>query len=200
MTEFKEIKKDSDISHARLQKHFDLVMYGKEYDVYEIDGYMHTMGGKYGKNCYYACPTGEEPSYDNLIEFNGIAPTWGVFFEPTNYVRRDEVMSSGKCWITRNGEKFYNIGGRTMEYALAKAQYKLVRLFEDHPLSFQYRDWKERAKGTTFYYKGNKYVITGFDSDNDIISYQVLDDGTLSGHMLKFDLLWEKIDWYGDDY
>lgn len=196
--EFKEITRDSDVSHARLQTQFDLVMYGKEYDVYEIDGYMHTSGGDYGENCLYACPTGEEPSYQNLIEFNGIAPTWGVFFESTNYVNKGEVLSGGVCWITRNGEKFYNVGGRTMDYALAKAQYFLVRLFEEHPLSFHYRDWKERAKGTTFYYEGNKYIITDFDSDTDVIGYQLLDDGTLSNQMLKFDLLWSKIDWYGD--
>lgn len=198
MSQFKTIKKDSDISHATLQKHFDLVMYDKDYDVYEIDGYIHTTGGTYGENCLWACPTGEEPSYDNLIEFNGIAPTWGVFFEPTNYVNKGEVLSSGKCWITRNGEKFYNVGGRTMDYALAKAQYFLVRLFEEHPFYFNERNWKEQACGHKFYYKGNKYIVTGFTMDNEVIGRQVLEGGSLSeSSPLRFDLMWNQIDWYG---
>ena len=195
MSEIKLIKSDTDLSKIYLTN-YDLVMYGKPYNVYRVHGYNHTIRGHEPIDLW-ACPSDEEPTYENLIQFNGEAPTWGVMFDQTNYIKskwdETEVRSSGKCWITRNGEKFYNVGGRTMDYALAKAQYFLVRLFEEHPFYFNERNWKEQAIGMKIWYDGEPAVVGGFNSSNEI---EVVDE---EGNFITYaDLLSDWIRWYRD--
>lgn len=193
MSEIKLIKKDTDLSGIYRTKH-DLVMYEKQYDVYKVEGYNHTIRG-YEPINLWACPSDEEPSYENLIQFNGNAPTWGVTFDQTNYMSdswgETEVRGSGKCWITRNGEKFYNIGGRDMAYALSKAQYFLVRMWEESPLYFNERDWKEQAIGEKIWYDGEPAIIGGFSSENEM---KIVSE---DGHFITYaDLLSKYVKWF----
>lgn len=172
MSEIKLIDENTDLSHLNKPIGWDLIINGVKFDVYRVDGYNHTIGGKWGENDYWACPMGEKPEYHNLIQFNGDAPTWGVTFERNNYIKYkwDEmsVECSGECWITRNGEKFYQISGRNMDYALAKAQYFLVKLLEECPLWLSSRNWKEEAIGMKIWYEGQPAVIKSINSRNEL--------------------------------
>lgn len=180
MADINLIEKDSDISHAYKTK-WDLKVYNEDYDVYRIEGFNHTLGGRWGENCYWTCPAGETPSYENLIQFSGQAPTWGVFFEETNYTKHkwgeDSVERGATCWITRNGEKFYDVMGRDMAYALSKAQYFLVQLLEECPLNISERDWKEQAVGMKIWYDGEPAVIDHVTSMNNLWIIPIQDEG-----------------------
>lgn len=172
MAEIKLIDESTDLSQLRKPYGWDLEIKGAPYDIYYIDGYIHTIGGKMGENCLWACPAGEKPTYENLIEFNGDAPTWGVIFERNNYIKSkwDEtsVECNGNCWITRNGKKFYEIPARYMDYGLAKAQYYLVKLSEECPLNLSDRNWKEEAIGRKIWYENQPAIIKSITHDNEL--------------------------------
>lgn len=172
MAKIKLIDKDTDLSKLKKPIGWDLEIKGMPYDVYRVDGYNHTIGGKWGENCYWACPAGEVPTCENLIEFNGDAPTWGVTFDRINYIKSkwDEtsVECNGECWITRNGKKFYRIPARYMDYGLAKAQHLLVQLLEECPLWLSERNWKENAIGRKIWYHEQPTIIQSVTSDNEL--------------------------------
>ncbi|MED3549982.1 hypothetical protein [Cytobacillus praedii] len=172
MADIKLIDENTDLSKLRKPLGWDLEIKGVPYDIYRVEGYVHTIGGKYGENCYWACPMGEKPTYENLIEFGGEAPTWGVTFDKVNYIKskwdETEVRSNGVCWITRNGKKFYQITGRDMDYALAKAQYYLVKLLEECPLYLSERNWKEQAIGRKIWYQNQPAIIKSVNDENEL--------------------------------
>jgi len=172
MAEINLIDEKTDLSQLKKPYGWDLEVKGVPYDIYRIEGYNHTIGGKWGENCFWACPSGEKPSFENLIEFNGDAPTWGISFERVNYIKskwnETSVETSGDCWITRNGKKFYHISGRSMDYALAKAQHLLVQLLEECPLYLSDRNWKEQAIGRKIWYENQPAIITSITSGNEL--------------------------------
>lgn len=212
MTDIKLIDENTDLSNLKRPIGWDLEIKGIPYDIYRVDGYNHTIGGKYGENCFWACATGEKPTHENLIEFNGDAPTWGVTFDRINYVKSkwDEtsVEANGACWITRNGKNFYSIPARHMDYGLAKAQYMLVQLIEECPLWLSERNWKENAIGRKIWYENQPAIITRITSDNELwiepdgigkfkapaswedMDFEDYEDG------LRTDLLSPNIDWF----
>ena len=169
MAEIKLIEKDTDLSILKSPIGWDFEVKGLQYDIYNIHGYNHTLGGRWGENSYWACPADEIPTYENLVAFNGEAPTWGIIFEPTNYFCskwEGEWRSGVKCFITRNGKQFYDIMARDMDYALAKAQYNLVQLLESCPLNLNMRNWKEEAIGWKLWYEQQPAIISRITSDN----------------------------------
>lgn len=172
MAQIKLIDKDTDLSHLKRPVGWDLEIRGIPFDVYRVDGYIHTIGGKFGENCYWACPAGEKPSYKNLIEFNGDAPTWGITFDRNNSLKtkwgETEVLANGECWITRNGKKFYHVPARYLEYGLAKAQYVLTQLLEECPLWLAERNWKKNAIGRKVWYKNQPAKIIRILEDNEL--------------------------------
>lgn len=196
MADIKLINEQTDLSKLRNPLKWDLEINGVPYDIYRVEGYNHTIGGKYGENNLWACPSGEKPTYQNLIEFDGDAPTWGVTFDRVNYIKskwdETEVRCNGVCWITRNGKKFYRISGRYMDYALAKAQYYLVKLQEELPLWISERGWEQQAEGMKIYYYGKPAVIKYVTSSNELM-LDVEDEGSEC-----VDLLDPHIRWFRD--
>lgn len=196
MAEIKLIKKDTNLSHLKKPVGWDLEVRGEPYDVYRIEGFNHTLGGKWGENCYWACPAGENPTYENLIQFGGSAPTWGVTFDEVNYTKtkwdETEIRNNGVCWITRNGKKFYSVMGRDMNYALSKAQYFIVKLLEECPLYLNDRNWKEQAVGRKVWYQNQPAIIERVTSKNElwIVPYNIKEFHSPSG--------WSKGEW--EDY
>lgn len=178
MTHIKLVDENTDLSNLKRPVGWDLEVRGVPYDVYRVDGYNHTIGGRFGDNCYWACPEGETPTYENLIEFSGDAPTWGIAFDRVNYIKNkwDEtsVEANGSCWITRNGKKFYRVPARFLDYGLAKAQYILVQLLEESPLSLALRNWEKEAVGRKIYYQGEPAIITRITNDLELM---VVPDG-----------------------
>lgn len=154
---------------------WDLVIDGVNYDIYDVKGYVHTVGGKWGNNSYWTCPSDEKPSYDNLIKFCGDAPNWGIIFLPMNGSNgRSTIDTRVVCWIMRNGERFYEINAREMSYALATAQHYLVRLIENVPVGLSLRTWREELLNYKLYYRGEPAIIKRVENGSSIF---IIPDG-----------------------
>ena len=86
---------------------WDLVIGREPYDVYRLEGYRHSLGGRWED--LYCVPTGEVPTTDNLLPYCGDhAPKYSVLWEPTLYIKNKwdstSVESSGHFQILRNGK------------------------------------------------------------------------------------------------
>ena len=163
MADIKLIRKETDFTTLSMDLvPWDLEIQGNPYDIYRISGYCHTIGGQYGNNDFWCCPIGEKPCYDNLIEFDGNAPTWGVEYKQSNHTKckwnETSVRKSGSCTITRNGKPFHEFGARDMDYGLAKAQVMLVEIHE-HIIPFHFRNWEKDIVGTKVYFREQPAII-----------------------------------------
>jgi len=162
---------ETDLSDVRLYG-WDLEVNGEPYDVFNIPECVHTTGYR-GPISLWACPAGEAPSFLNLIQFNGDAPTWGVTFgrvnQPSVKHGYEEVVCYGECWITRNGKQFYQIPASKMEYGLSAAQYLLTKLLESHPISFQMRGWEKEVLGRKVYWRGAPAIIEKILYGNELL-------------------------------
>ena len=165
MSEFKLIKKDDDSYKSHMKKlDWDVVVRSVPYQIVRIEGYVHTIGGHldWGNgNDFWAYPLGEEPSYENLIEFNGEAgATWGIEYEPTNYIKskwgETEVLRGRKLIITRNGEPFYD-ECLTFHQAIA---YVKDGILDEHPLGLNSRDFDKKAIGRKVWWRSEPGIIT----------------------------------------
>ena len=88
MTDIKVIHKDTDISKLKIRRlSWDVWVKDIPYYVVRIEGYVHTIGGKWGDNNLWMHPRNEEPTYENLVEFNGEGGAlWGIEKNPQNYI------------------------------------------------------------------------------------------------------------------
>ncbi|WP_080833241.1 hypothetical protein [Cohnella massiliensis] len=163
------IDKDSDIS-KRTKYGWDVDINGRLYDVYRIEGFIHTIGGEYGENNLWACPRGEEPTYENLIEFSGYSVRWGIEVQENNYVRSKwdeaEVRKSCKCLITRNGKPFYAIAAGSLDFALTMARSTLYEI-QEHPLNFFEQDFGKYITGRKIYWREQPAIIKRYNIDSD---------------------------------
>lgn len=65
MQSIRLIDRDTDISKLKMrQMDWDTVINKKPYFVVLIEGYIHTIGGKYGNNNLWAYPRNEKPSLE----------------------------------------------------------------------------------------------------------------------------------------
>lgn len=143
---------------------WDVEVHGIPYQIIRVPGFAHSLGGPldYGDgNNFWAYPLGEEPSYENLIEFNGEpGATWGIEYTPTNYIRSkwDEtcIWSGRKLVITRNGKCFYD-DMMTFHQAIA---YVKDGLLDDHPLELNSRDYDKKAIGRKVWWRSEPGIIT----------------------------------------
>jgi hypothetical protein len=103
---------------------WDVVIGNQPMRVGRLEGYVHSIGGRYGFNELYAWHRDEEPCYENVIPFNGIAVNWGIEYNERNYYNSIfgdiEIDCKGSTTITRNGKPFYTIGG-DKSYSIPKA-------------------------------------------------------------------------------
>lgn len=172
MADIKLITEETDLSGLRKPLGWDLVVDGLAYDVYRVEDHNHSIGGRWGENNFWACPAGATPTFENLIQYDGDAPTWGIMFDRNNYIKdkwdQTSVEVNGSCWITRNGKPFISIMSRDADYGLAKAQVTLVELLEQCPLDLRQRNWKEEAVGTKIWYRNDPAIIERVTSNNDL--------------------------------
>lgn len=165
----KLINKDTDLSSIKKSKlGWDVVLNDKPYQLYRIEGYIHTIGGQYGENEYWCCPLGEEPTFENLLEFNGHACCWGFKVEEYNYTRykhgEGELCRGTKCEIYRNGEVVYELRG-DINYVSNKA-ITLIQEIQEHPLSFPERDHiNKEIIGRKIWWNDQPGVITRYIKD-----------------------------------
>lgn len=164
--EFRLIEPDTDISSLKMTKYdWDFVLHGIPYYVVSIEGYVHTIGGKWGVNDMWAYPRDQEPSYENLVEFGCNEPVrWGLSYMSGAYIKtkydEDECMSFGKTIITRNEEPFYDIpGGRN--YSVLKAL-ALLQEINEHPMELESIDYDKKVIGRKVWWRSEPGIITSY--------------------------------------
>ena len=159
MAEFKLITKDTDISKLKIVPlKWDVWIKDKPYYVARIVGYIHSIGGRFGENDYWMYPRNEEPSYDNLVEFNGDGGAlWGINMQPRNYIRckwgEAECFTSHWITITRNGKPFFDTHG--VNHAL-----DLINRIHEHPLNLNEIGYDKRMIGRKVWWRSEPAVIT----------------------------------------
>lgn len=166
MTDIKLIEKDTNISELKMSKmHWDVMLYGKPYQVVSIKGYVHTIGGRRGENDLWMYPRNESPTYENLIEFqcDDFGVCWGIKYEPHNYVRNkwdeSECYTSGGAMITRNGEDFYFCRG-----GIDEAEWRIKHL-DEHPLDLNEYGYAEKMIGRKVWWRSEPAIITDWIDD-----------------------------------
>ena len=179
MPDIKLIHKNSVLDDSIMSYvNWDVVIKDREYKIYDIDGYIHSIGGRWGNNSYWACPRNEEPSVNNLIPFSGEPCAWGILIEPANYIKHSGLNGTSlergcSCVITRNGKPFYSVGARDMDYAWAKAYSLLISDILEGPINFNCYDYQHKEiLGRHIWWKRKPYTIGWyFDSDCCVLIY-----------------------------
>lgn len=207
MSDINSIDKDTDLSSLSLFD-WDCNIHGEKYNVCRFPGHYHCLGGRYGNNDLYCFPRGEEPSYINLTEFDGVAPRWGIVAREVNLFKtkwgETEVRSDISVVITRNDEDFYSFGCRDLSYGLAKAQVLLTNI-QEHPLNFHMTNFDTEMIGRKIMFRDEpayieRYIhgqccviikpregadLTKFNRDGDV--FYVKDDCLESGFIWWFE-------------
>lgn len=165
MTDIKLISKETNFEELKMRKmDWDVVIGNRPYQVVRIEGYVHTIGGKWGDNNLWAYPRNEEPTYENLIQFGSDSPVmWGIKFEPHHYMKtkwgETEIRYSGTVTITRNGEDFYTLMGGGRYYGIDKARVLITRM-EEHPLNLNIIDYDKKMIGRKVWWRSQPAIIT----------------------------------------
>ena len=163
------IEKDTDMSTLDIDKiDWDMKLYGRPYQVIRIAGYTHLIGGHWGENQYWCYPLLEEPTFDNLIPYDGKAPCWGITVEEKNIHKYggfsgEQVRNNIVGCIIRNGEPFYETSANDFPYLLAKLQVTLSEI-QEHYVCFHERDWEKSIIGSRIYFKGEPAKIESYIS------------------------------------
>ena len=165
MKEINLIKKDTIIPKVK-PLDWDVEIKGKPYYVVRLEGFVHTIGGKWGENEFWAYPRDEEPCYDNLIEFNGDSPVlWGIEYKPTNYIKykwgESRLEQSNKIFITRNGKVFDEIYCNDVSYGMSQANVNIVKFIE-HPLDLNTINFDKKMIGMKVWWRSQPAKIESF--------------------------------------
>lgn len=156
MTEIKLIRPDTILPKLK-PLDWDVVISGTPYYVVKVPGYVHSIGGRFGTNDYWAYPRNETPCYDNLIEYNVDFPVcWGISYNPRHYTNAkwDETMACtfSSVNIIRNGELFETVHGI----------YKALSILDEisgHPLELNTIDFNLKCVGRKVWWRSEPAVI-----------------------------------------
>lgn len=164
MTDIKLIEPDTIIPDNLTPLDWDVVIHGRPYYVVRIEGYVHSIGGRWSENDFWAYPRDEKPCYDNLIEFSGEPVIWAIRYEPENYIEfkwgEKRAQCSGSAIITRNGEDFCSISG-DMYYSIDKAR-TLITEINEGPVDVNAIDYDKKLIGRKVYWRGEPAVVESF--------------------------------------
>lgn len=158
----KEITKDTVLPKPRIFD-WDVVIYGKPYTVGRFNGYAHSIVTCYGAdmiNDLYCWPRGEEPTYENISEYNmprSGPVNWGIKYSDDYAFHKGEVRAIGKITITRNGIDFYTFIG-SMDIGIDKARCIISRLQED-AIFWDGINYEQEILNHSCYFKGYKAKI-----------------------------------------
>lgn len=154
----------TDLSHLKPLK-WDVVINNCPYYVAHIPGYVHTLRGWGEPIDLWAWPRSEQPSYENLIQYNLRSPVaWGLEYVKKNYLYtkygETEAVDSSRTVITRNGELFYTIYG-DKSYSIPKALV-LIEDVQEHPIPFNEINYEEEIINRKILYKNQPAIITDY--------------------------------------
>lgn len=164
MADLRLIKRDTILPPLR-HMDWDVVINGIPHYVVRIEGYVHTIGGRYGENDLWAYPRDKVPSYDTLVEFGCDCPVaWGIRYEPNNYTKtkwdETEARTGGAVAITRNGEIFCHVTGG-MNYAIDKARVMIAE-FNEHPLELNSINFDKKVVGRKVWWRSEPAIVTRY--------------------------------------
>ena len=162
MADIKLIHEDS-VLPKLVPLDWDVEINGLPYYVVRIEGFVHTIGGHYGQNCYWAYPRNKKPTYETLIEFSCDNPVaWGIRYEPKNYTKckwdECEARSGGVVYITRNGKVFCDVPGKGINYGIDNARVMISELSE-HCLELNYIDFDKKMIGRKVWWRSEPAVV-----------------------------------------
>lgn len=192
---------------------WDLSVKGKEYKCFHIPGYIHTIGGRYGENDYWACPRDEEPTVRNLVEFDGEPVRYSIVISENNYMKtkwdETEIRRSVSCHILRNDKEFYYFVCRDVPYAYAKAYQLIESSIKEGVINFsKYKYAESEIIGRHIWWKGHPYTLcTCMEGQccsmavpgHIEMPYDIYATGNIEG--IKLDLLEDKnISWFCPEY
>lgn len=217
MPDIKLISKDTDLSTVHMHYvNWDVEIRGIPYKVYDLEGYVHTIGGRWGNNSYWACPRNADPTTANLIPFSGSACSWSIRLDEANCLHHSGLNGTSiertmDVQILRNGQLFYSVGARDMDYAYAKAYSLLVEL-QEGVVNYNCYDYiRKEILGRHIWWKGNPYTL-GWYCDGQCAAIAYPGHITLSecnkllhsmdeNSSVKLDLLMDKhISWFNPEY
>ena len=164
MTDIPEIKlidESTDLSSLTIYpRDWDLVVKGVPYQVIRIEGYVHSIGGRWGNNDLWCYPLDEVMNVHNLAEFSANDPVcWGVRIEPYMYHRfkwdEHEIERSAGVTITRNGIPF------DIDYSYEGAMVKIGK-YREHALELDNRNYIEKCIGRKVWWRSQPAVVTYF--------------------------------------
>ena len=164
--DIKLIDKDTDLSTLKISHmDWDLVINGRPYYVVKIKGYVHCIGGRHGENDLWAYPRDEEPSYENLIEYDMNEPVrWGIICQPKAYVKskwdETEVRTSSGVIITRNDKPFMDVKGG-LSYGIDKAR-TIIADIDEHPLELNEIDFDKKCIGMKVWWRSEPAIIESY--------------------------------------
>ena len=145
---------------------WDLEIKGRPYYVVRLEGFVHTIGGHWGENDFWAYPRDEEPCYENLIEFDSDSPVlWGIEYKPTHYVKckwgESEIRRGSCLTITRNGKPFDNLYHNEIYYGIDKARVRISD-YNEHPLNLNTIDFDKKMVGRKIWWRSQPAKIKSF--------------------------------------
>lgn len=213
MSQIKLISKDTDLSQCKMHElDWDINVKGRDFKCYRIEDYVHSIGGKHGENDYWACPRDEDPTTDNLVEFNGSAVRYSIVIKENNYYKtkwdETEIRESTSCHILRNDKEFYYFTVRDAAYAWARAYALIESTIKEGVINFwRYNYPHHEIIGRHIWYHGTPYTLCTYmegqccsmavegHRENGFDYYESGEEG------VKLDLLMdENIKWFCPEY
>jgi hypothetical protein len=178
MSDIKVLKKDTDFSKIKMYKmNWDTLIYNDLYDVYRVEGYIHSIGGRMGENDLWACKRGEIPTYQNMLQFSGEACCWGFSMSSRNYMKvkwgDTDVRHSYTFTITRNGVEFYTFGAHDIDFGISKVRQILFKISE-HPIAFHMVDFEKEIIGRKIYWREQPAIIESYSVNGNLV---IIPDG-----------------------
>ena len=168
--EFTDIKLlDDKVDFSKIKPFdWDLEINGIPYYVCRIEGYCHTIswrGGNETRQELWCYPRNEEPSLENLVEYDLKSPVaWGIQYDEIHKIRHKwdeaETTSGSRTIITRNGRPFYTVSGG-INYSIPKAL-TLISEINEHPLEFNSIGYYDKMIGRKVWWDGQPGVITSY--------------------------------------
>ena len=169
--------------------------------VYRVHDYFHSIGDK-GYDLYI-CKRDEKPSEKTLVPFDDSEwSIWGIKITPGVFYSKHGVRCNVMTEITRNGEVFDIVPGKTIEYTLVEAQHMINKLKEpDTPFYFWEIDFEKRIVGTKCHWKGRPCTITRYIKGQNCVMLDIIagDDEYDSGEEIKDHILSPSFDWWKNE-
>lgn len=185
MSKIKMISKDTDFSKLVKRKvNWDAMLGDEKLDVYRVEGYCHSIGGKWGDNCFWAVIEGEEFSSGNIFAFEGNPCNWGFRVDRRNTCKSKwsatRVSDYIDVVILRNNKQFYTFTVNDIDFAFNKLR-SIMYEIENHPVSFFERNYEQQMVGRKIYWREQPAIIARYGYSGNL---EIRPDG-ISGFKMQ---------------